>query len=279
MLGLCLQGMGRVSLGFPPWALLALDHPHNQGLTIQRIGCCTRVLMRLGEGNMEVLPSNKVLKLMWRLHKAECSEGRDAQPVWCGHHKWCTPEAIRGVHTLACVLCTHEQLLRAQRRVLPSEGTQAPFMRRLDKRLLPYEWVWEARVLPKWRGLIDIYIVGCQLMVQLDGAQHFESAMHEQALATQVGRDVACNVLAWEARARLVRLHYNDTGSHGMGIVEAAMQYAQQHPGAPLLVLSSSFAGVPLLGATGMQPYYQVMASHLNMQPQQGLHRSYWFTL
>lgn len=217
---------------------------------------------------VQLVRTNESDQLLWRQH-CKCAQRTGTPLQWCRHFKLCTADAVRHPRQLACMLCTPHQEFIDLGRGMASEHTQLPFMQLVDGGFAPTDWVWEARVLPGWPGLADLFFLGPKLIVQIDGAQHFDHPMFADDKCSQLERDMECNLIAWRAGARMLRLHHDDLGKYGMGTLRAVIALLQHPPPGPMLALSRHFAAERCITAEGEVPLTIAMQQllHAHMQP------------
>lgn len=252
-----------------------LDHDHNTKLQKVTRGHDTQYLLHTEHGIKYLGRASKEYKLLFRRlagNPSDWDTTRADALQWCHHVKLCTLDAVRKAKDLACCLCIEVDKLKQLHMTVPSVSKQEPIMHWLDGRLRPHEWVYEVHMIPGWSGLIDLAILSCGLGVQIDGEQHFKDSMHGHNSDSQLLLDVRCNGLAWQARAKLLRLHFDDLLSKGKALIGAAKAYAHAHADTPLLVLSYSFRKVivrTLSGNTIVEtPYVAYMQQQLSSMGQ-----------
>jgi hypothetical protein len=153
------------------------------------------------------------------------------------------------------------------------------FYQWLDWSIGAGSWAMEAKPIHGWPGCVDVYILGCDLIIQIDGQHHFESDMHGNGLARQAATDMECNALVWRQRRRMLRLHYEDLGRHGQALCLAVMCHVQQYPTAPLVVLSWMYKSCEWCdGQTHAQVAHQELGG-MGAMCYDGIHNSTWLTL
>lgn len=76
-------------------------------------------------------------------------------------------------------------------------------------------WVAEVRILKRFGGAVDIFIPVYNLIVQIDGEQHFAGKFHSCTAAEQAINDDKMNKRAWEQGFKVLRVHHHDSRSFG----------------------------------------------------------------
>jgi hypothetical protein len=145
------------------------------------------------------------------------------------HYRLLTPHAISNSANLQCAICQ-------RREVYSTEQYMTSALQRygLDQQaVLQWRPSW-------WRGRVDYYFPNCQVVMQVDGAAHFVANPRTRQLAELMQLDMAFNLAAWQAGAKLMRVHHEDQVDTPWLLQLLGM--AQR--GGPLLVLSPSFTRV-----------------------------------
>jgi len=114
----------------------------------------------------------------------------------------------------------------------------------LQKSILPMAryiglWVCEARVIPSIpRTAVDVYFIDLNLILQLDGKQHFEGGMYGLASQEYKQRDNTMDEAAWCAGFRMLRVHYMDIADFDTYFMDAVERCTQQL-GQPFIMYTS----------------------------------------
>lgn len=188
----------------------------------------------------------------------------------CGRHlRRCTPNAVRERAELLCRFCCPVSLLQRAHRERPSAHERAMF------RLLPAaapmpEWRWQFCPLLPGAALAptDFYHPPTGTHLEVDGQQHFTSAMHHAPTPQQQLRDIQKTVALWAAGVALVRIHHADLAGSGAAAAEAAAYAVRTRAHGycgPLLVLTPTYA--PTTGVAhdrGLQAWW--FLPHLQQQ-------------
>lgn len=252
----------------------ALALAHNAGVVVK---AGWPRLLEPGQDNDGVIlaTTNKLTQLNWRLC-ITCGGESGKNIDFCHHIKRCTPEAIDEPKMLLCCLCADRGYYKSWGRAFPSEEVQHPFMVEADHELYHTEWVWECKCLSTWNGCIDLFLLDCELMVQVDGSQHFDGVMFDEAKVQDIkdkhvrqGRDWECNELAWKEGGAMLRLHYKDLGASGIALMLWVREQLDNNVLArPVLVLSEHFNELQVESKThGVTSYVERLEARLDPAP------------
>jgi hypothetical protein len=86
----------------------------------------------------------------------------------------------------------------------------------LDAVLKGEVWIAQARVVKGFGGPVDAYVLKDNLIIQVDGEQHFKDSMMGNAATQQKAIDEAQNAKAWKQQGdklKVLRVHYKDSSS------------------------------------------------------------------
>jgi hypothetical protein len=115
-------------------------------------------------------------------------------------------------------------------------------------------WWWKDR-----KAQIDAYIYTAKLYLQVDGSKH-TSCFRGKKAASSIATDIDCCAAAWEAGAKLMRMHHADTGDSEC-LLEAVVSAKQQQ----CIVLSPGFSTVKWKKADGgWQTYAEYLKARLD---------------
>jgi hypothetical protein len=142
------------------------------------------------------------------------------------HYDLLTPHAISSGAKLECSIC-----LQLERFTTEQSMTRALQTAGLDQHMV-LQWQ------PKWwHGRVDYYFPLLQVVMQLDGSAHFVANPKTRRVAELLATDLRCNMAAWKASTKLVRIHHEDQFCPAWLLQLALMAKCS----GPLLVLSPSF--------------------------------------
>jgi hypothetical protein len=256
------------------WKSESLALAHNAGVDV-RDGWPLLLASAESSKYVPLADSNKTEQFNWRLC-ITCG-GDSGRPMhFCCHIKRCTPNALDQPKLLLCALCAERGYYLSFNRLFPSEDVQYPFMVDANGVLHKTEFVWECKCLSTWNGCIDMLLLDCQLMVQIDGSQHFSGVMVDskkiddiRTIHDQQGKDWDCNVRAWEAGHAMLRLHYKDLGASGIALMLWVRDKLRSNElPRPLLVLSKSFKELHVVSKThGATSYIDRLRARMHPAP------------
>ena len=182
-----------------------------------------------------------------------CKEGKQ-------HFRKCTLNAIRhSLDKLKCLYCRDWE-----------EGdkdlakTEIDFMGLLQQWGLDEECAMQV-VVPWWKGRVDfMYLPEPQkspqpcIIIQIDGSAHFKRTKGKEVLKN-VGKDMGCCCAAFEAGARMLRIHHLVLEDADKGLVDVLLQEQSK----PCVVLSSAYYKVKLWQGSELVSYPKVLAAKL----------------
>lgn len=145
------------------------------------------------------------------------------------HYRLVTPHAISSGANLQCSFCLGLEKYLTERLMslaLHKCGFEAPTV-------LQWNPKW-------WHGRVDYYMPGWEVVMQVDGCAHFVRNPRDRDLAQLVEPDLRCNMAAWAARAKMIRVHHKD--QHTTSWLPQLLAMADLQ--GPLLVLSPSYGDV-----------------------------------
>jgi very-short-patch-repair endonuclease len=242
----------------------ALDHPGN----LEHL----EVLLVQGSKQLRIRSTGRLLGLQnysaqLRFKCRGCKPGQQ-------HFKCCQVQAVskeleeRGPDgLLLCTTCTPPAVLQ-ELRVRRPAVRHASVLRWLAAKHqgVPFYLEHALGGYSVWPGLVDVYFPHQRLCLQWDGEHHFEQrgGMYRDRSGEQQRRDLEFNTRAWNAGYRVLRLHFNDGGAKGQGLVGAALRWCARHPARGLLLLSHSYARV-LVRTVGMGGLIEQQQYHTYM--------------
>lgn len=142
------------------------------------------------------------------------------------HYKVLTPHAISSGAKLGCTICLQQETFVSEQYM-----TRALQQAGLDQHVvLQWQPTW-------WHGRVDYYFPAAGIVMQVDGTAHFVANPRTRQLSQLLEADLRCNVAAWQAGFKLIRVHHEDQLWPNWRALLAAMATT---PG-PLLLLSPSF--------------------------------------
>lgn len=87
----------------------------------------------------------------------------------------------------------------------------------------------EAVVVPCWRGGVDFWLFEHNLIIQVDGEQHFFLDMHGTPAKEQQALDRKFDALCWALGLRVVRVHFKDA-NRALLLLAKALRLVRRHP-------------------------------------------------
>ena len=182
-----------------------------------------------------------------------CKEGKQ-------HFRKCTLNAIRlSLDKLKCLYCRD---WKKGDKVLAK--TEIAFMGLLQQWGLDEECAMQVAV-PWSKGRVDfVYLPEPQkspqpcIIVQVDGTAHFTKHYGTEVLKS-VEKDMGCCCDAFEASARMLRMHHLDLEDADRGLVDWLLEEQSK----PRVVLSSAYGSVKLRQGRDLVSYPKVLAAKL----------------
>lgn len=197
-----------------------------------------------------IASSMRKRQMFWRMKQV--SGGR------CQHVKYCTARTLQHEASLWCVFCSYDEAAwKSARRAVPSHAELNFIVKFLVAHGLDQQYCHQVTT-PFWRWPIDFWNYKHNFFIQVDGLCHWHG-MHAVKKEVVQQRDFSFITAAYQAGARLVRVHHTDI-SNSMAVLAAL--YAATN--GCCIVLSPSYAEA-YTTHNGIKHNY-VMAVHATLQ-------------
>lgn len=112
----------------------------------------------------------------------------------------------------------------------------------------------EAQLLHGVQKPFDMWLPQHQIAVEVDGKQHFLGAMHDTPAAQQYEYDRWVDSVCRERQLRLVRLHYQDSGSWAATVKQAIAEAATNNPACSFIHYTPSYTQAAAMYAAACMP-------------------------
>lgn len=155
---------------------------------------------------------------------------------FCGHYGVKTPQAlVKDVWAGVCPYCRHHPASLASASARKALQVLDSVVRSgaTGRQLLALE----AKVLKgKW-GAPDFILYPSNIVVEVDGEQHFDTSMHGTSWKAQSAMDKEKDVQYWRRGMGVVRVHHWDVSSTAW-LVKLALRERRRNPGSPFIIYS-----------------------------------------
>jgi very-short-patch-repair endonuclease len=220
----------------------ALLHPYNTGIKVQQSWKGTGYTVHIHGGESTMGKQDRSRKLLFKLMNVKRSHHQARGLSFCHHFKLCKPPAA----ITPKQLCTEPSVYKHELRCKKISKAQLTVMRLVDTLLPGHEWVWEAIVLKNWPHPVDIAVPHKQLVIQVDGEQHFHLPMHKESIHVQMCKDRDSSAAAVGEGWRCMRLHAGDVEAQPEECKSLIMWALGAEP-SPCIILSHSYCKVQRL--------------------------------
>lgn len=175
------------------------------------------------------------------------------------HHRYCTPHALRGPHSLWCQWCSYDPIswTAAGMKLIPE--TEIKLMRMLAALHMDVKCC--AQVCVRWwPAPVDFMFVQDNVILQVDGSGHFTQFYGKNA-GQALDTDMRFCLAAWQQNVSVVRVHDSDLSKKfGCAFFAAAMQHASSKQ---CIVLSPSYSTVKIYHQGGLHAYLELLSAVL----------------
>lgn len=149
----------------------------------------------------------------------------------CGRHlglctpKWLTSHPTEAFNCAICIAITGKHF--SGKVITQHELEVAGYLSELFGR---QGFIYQAKVVDRHNAPIDFYVPDINLLIQVDGEQHFDIKYKNTTVKHQQQLDLKCDTRAIEMGFNLLRLHFKDIESTDY-LLQNCKELAQRSPG------------------------------------------------